>query len=222
VAENFHYNIYLNNTIIGEGKADGQVSLKSNAVSKIANYTTVDIKKIIENYQYFIGKKTVPIEVEFFADFTALEINISKRITYNLEPKELYQKLLESPFIKNSYGIKSVKPISKNSTTTDVQIIFEIDNKSNVRFEINKLNLGIFTQGGNGKKLGNCVISQSFIVLPNQKSQIPINISVQNKDLASSILNSLFSNSSYLIQGKVSIKIDNEIVELPISEIYKM
>jgi len=211
-----NYVAYINNVQVGQGKSLQQFTLKKNEETSFENQVEFNILKLLSVYDFIIQRDSFPLDMELFADFTKLSVDISRKYTVYINPKEIIGKLFNANLFKNLFSISKFEIKSINMKTTDLTIKAKFENKFPIDFTVDKINLEIYADDKLVDKLGSSNLAKPVTLVPNNSQIFDIDAQINNASATSNLMGKLMSgNLKMYVIGDLEITVKDQKYNFP-------
>lgn len=206
------FNIYIDTAYVGNAKITDEIFIPKKDTSEV-----VSILKIKKNNLYSGINLNDSILLNVIGSIKAPKVyrDFYFEFDYKLDMSDYLSPIAVQMINESDLQIKEVKIKSVDLMKIQLEVLFDIDNKTNTKYEITKLDVNIFNSPSFSTLLGNSNINNSFTVLPDTLNVFSTNVSVNTLSMGTAILsNTVNSSNSFYIKVNSIVKF-NEI-EIPI------
>tara|TARA_B100001057_G_scaffold495812_1_gene595677 strand:- start:300 stop:1172 length:873 start_codon:yes stop_codon:yes gene_type:complete len=206
------FNIYIDTAYLGTAMITDGIFFPKKDTSEV-----VSVLKINKNNLYSGINLNDSILLNVIGSIKAPKVyrDFYFEFDYKLDISDYLSPIAVQMINESDLQIKEVKIKSIDLMRIQLEVLFDIDNKTNTKYEITKLDINIFNSPSFSTLLGKSSINNSFTVLPDTLNIFSTNVSVNTLSMGTAILsNTVNSSNSFYLKVNSIVKF-NEI-EIPI------
>ena len=184
----------LNNTsLFGKGHVDQDIFIKKHDTVQISSRINISISMLPDDIFY---QDTQDIKVVGFANVKAPVNKFYFSLDQTINISDYIDLLVSDLFKDEDFELKkiSVNTISLSDVTLDG--VFQISNKHNLRYSIEKVNIDFYATSQYEKKIGSSQINSNFLIEPNSLNMFDFSVKLKSKDAGSFLLSKLFRKNN--------------------------
>ena len=215
----FEYNAFINDQEVGRGKATKEFILKKNSITSIENRAEINIKQILSVYDFIVQNDSFPLDMQLYAEFTSLKLKISDTYTIFLYPEEIITNIFNASLFKDSYSISEISVESVGLNTTNLLIKVFFYNNFPFICNINGMEIDLYESEEMKNKLGNSKLYDEVNILPGENKTLENTASLNNSKVSKSLISKMMmGNVSFYVNGTITVSIEGNKLEIPVSQ----
>ena len=210
--KNISFNIYLDSLFIGKGDINKSLTLNKNENSNILSSLVFEKNKLKSFYNL---KDSISLKILGFASIPYIPKKFYFDYDYKIFPKDLISFFTKKFIDDITVQIKEVKIKKLSIKNIFLEMIFVLDNKSNMECKIKTLDVRMFKTNAYKDLIGSSEIKDDFIVLPNTTNQFESQLMVNTLKMGTAFFSNTINNkNSFFVEVSSVIEYNN--LEIPV------
>lgn len=210
--KNISFNIYLDSLFIGKGDINKSLTLNKNENSNILSSLVFEKNKLKSFYNL---KDSISLKILGFTSIPYIPKKFYFDYDYKIFPKDLISFFTKKFIDDITVQIKEVKIKKLSIKNIFLEMIFVLDNKSNMECKIKTLDVRMFKTNAYKDLIGSSEIKDDFIVLPNTTNQFESQLMVNTLKMGTAFFSNTINNkNSFFVEVSSVIEYNN--LEIPV------
>ena len=212
-ANNVELSIFIDTSYIGVASIEDDIVIYKNDTATIKCLLYIQKDCLSPNLQI---KDSVSVSILGVSSMPFIKKDFYFELHYKIDVSEYIMPIAEDFLVEDAIKVKSVNIKDITLNHTNLEIVFELDNNTNLNYELSKLNIDLYNNNSYSNLLGSTNLDSAVFISADTLNTFRSNVKLNNVSMGTTLFSNTIKKSNFLYMIADLVVKYNEL-ELPLT-----